>query len=128
MVRLARRAGFSRAHRTAPMQAGHAKRYPDIAGVGIAWIEVKRWKHVNVEQAFKALEALRPALPIVAWRCDGKPGTVGRWRGALHLETLFNLLRGEKDEGTGTRVTGSARGSTEAPATRRQRVRKKANT
>lgn len=89
VVKLARRAGFKKAERTAPMQAGHAKEHPDVTGVSLCWVEVKRARRVNIRRAFRALEVLGAAFPVLVHRDDRDK----KWRATLHYEQLLTLLK-----------------------------------
>lgn len=83
--------GFKGAHRTAPLQAGFAKvkDYPDIAGVGILWIEAKAYKElVPMAMVRAALDKERPGyVNAVVWKTD-RSGT----RVTLNFEDLLKLM------------------------------------
>lgn len=91
VVAIARECGFFEARRTAPMQAGHSRDYPDIDGVGNLWIESKRHKRVSVNAYAKEhiLETERPGwVSVLAYRDDRAD-----WLAVVDLRELFKLVR-----------------------------------
>lgn len=89
VVALARRLGFQ-ARRTAPMQAGHARDFPDLDGLAPLWPEVKCYRCTPVNRfAREYVDFERPGwVPVLVWRDDRTP-----WRATLPLEELLKLLR-----------------------------------
>jgi hypothetical protein len=65
--------GYRDAKRAAPMQAGHSEDFPDVLGVGVFYIEVKRHKRVSVSgYARQHLGKERPGYINALWyREDG---------------------------------------------------------
>lgn len=65
------RHGFTKAHRTAPMQAGHSPRYPDVGGVGPLWIEAKAYaKNVPANMVTEGLREKPGYVPCVVWKTN----------------------------------------------------------
>lgn len=76
VVNILKKHGFKDAHRTAPMQAGHAKSYCDIGGIPGYAIEVKAHKKVNLlAEARKYLDnKFNPEnVPLLIWKNNRGP-------------------------------------------------------
>lgn len=83
--------GHRSAHRTAPMQAGHADDYGDIGGVQGLYLEVKRHARVPVSRlACELVEVERPGYTsVLLSRDDGE-----RWLATLDAR---EYLRGHDE-------------------------------
>jgi hypothetical protein len=80
--------GFPGAHRSAPMQAGHEKKYPDVSGIGMWWVECKHERSVPVGRYAKVYLQERPGFtPVLAHRdTGGMPLVTMELGDALKLE------------------------------------------
>lgn len=104
VVALAVKYGFTRAHRTAPMQAGRPKDYPDVSGVGQLWLEVKCYgENVPAGMVREALATEHPGyVNAVAWKTNRQP-----WRVTLDLEDLLALLARPRNDVELTALPGA---------------------
>lgn len=91
VAKLARDAGWDKAKREAPMQAGHGNDYPDIGAIAGLYVESKRYKRVPVNRfAREVLDVKREdgLVPILAHRDDGE-----QWRVTLDARFFFSAWR-----------------------------------
>lgn len=86
VVRLLQAAGYTGAHRTAPMQAGKRLGYPDIDGTPW-WIEVKCYRRTPVNRFAREVLDVCPAQGedgrprMLIWRDNRTPWRVTEWLG-----------------------------------------------
>lgn len=83
--------GFKGAHRTAPMQAGHPRKYPDVMGVGILALECKAYA-ANVpanmvREALDEQDEMPGYVRAVVWKTNRSPLRI-----TMNFEDALKLL------------------------------------